>query len=211
MPDSAAVILAAGRGRRFGGGKLLAPIGGRPMLQHVLDLAAAVSLSPVVVVLGHASSALERALEWHREIRILNPHPEEGISCSLRVGLSALAGSDTGRVLILLGDQPRLTREQVSTILAVARDPERPIVVPRFGGRPGNPVLLERPSWPLAAALQGDRGMSQLFARRADLVRYIDLPGANPDIDTPADLAAITLSGEPARCGRKAAAGRSTP
>jgi CTP:molybdopterin cytidylyltransferase MocA len=52
-------------------------------------------------------------------------------------------------------------------------------------------VLLDRAAWPLALALTGDRGMSQVIAQRPDLVRYLDLPGTNPDVDTQAELAAL--------------------
>ncbi len=47
-----AIVLAAGAGSRFGGGKLLASLGGVPILQHVLDTLAAAGLEDVVVVLG---------------------------------------------------------------------------------------------------------------------------------------------------------------
>ena len=52
VQSTAGLILGAGLGTRFGGRKLLAPIDGQPMLQHVLDLAADVELGRVVVVLG---------------------------------------------------------------------------------------------------------------------------------------------------------------
>jgi CTP:molybdopterin cytidylyltransferase MocA len=95
-------------------------------------------------------------------------------------------------VLVLLGDQPRLELAQIDAILAAPRDAERPIIVPRYAdGRPGNPALLEKDAWPLAEDLTGDRGMVQLFAAHAELVRYVDVPGSNPDVDTPPDLAAL--------------------
>ena len=68
-----AVVLAAGAGSRFGGGKLLAPLEGRPVLQHVLDTLAAAGLASVVVVLGEDAAAMETALHWRTERRVLNP------------------------------------------------------------------------------------------------------------------------------------------
>ncbi len=186
---TAALILAAGLARRFGGGKMLAEVNGRPMLEHVVELARTAELAPIVVVTGDETDAL--ALDG--AIRISNPDPARGLSSSFHLGLGAVPESD--RVIVLLGDQPLLTHDQLTRILAAPRDPERPIVVPRFGGVPGNPVLLEREAFPLAANLTGDRGMSQLFASHPDLVRYVDVPGTNPDIDTPDDLARISRGG----------------
>lgn len=146
---TAAVILAAGLGSRFGGGKMLAEIGGRPMLQRVLDLAAEAGLDPVVVVLGTDAEAIEVAIRWRDEVRVRNEHPERGISSSLKLGLEALGDAD--RALVLLGDQPFVNSENVRVITMAARDPARPVVVPRYAsGLPGNPVLLEREAWPLA-------------------------------------------------------------
>ncbi len=187
QPSTAALILAAGLGRRFGGRKLLTPIDGRPMLQHVLDLAAGARLDPVVVVLGADAEELLHACEWRAEMRVVNPRPEDGLSGSVRLGLAALAKSGAERVLMLLGDQPRLSLGQIHTILGTPGT----IVVPRYAGVPGNPAVLDRSVWPLAAALEGDRGFVQLFAAQRRIVTYVDVPGTNPDIDAPADLAAI--------------------
>ena len=169
---------------------MLAEVIGRPMLQHVLDLAAAAELDPVVVVLGEDADEVETAVQWRGERRVVNPDPGRGISGSLALGLAELGGVD--RALVLLGDQPFLSVENVRLIADTVRDPARPIVVPTYGGVPGNPVLLEREAWSLAQALEGDRGMSQLFTRHPELVRHVEVPGHNPDIDTPNDLERLT-------------------
>ena len=156
------------------------------MLQHVLDLAAAAELEPVVVVLGEDADKIEQAMAWRAERRVRNAAPDRGLSSSVALGLAEL--EDAGRVLVLLGDQPFLSLENVRVITDLAPDSARPIVVPRYGGVPGNPVLLEREAWPLAQTLEGDSGMSQLFNTRPELVRFVDLPGVNPDIDTREEL-----------------------
>jgi molybdenum cofactor cytidylyltransferase len=189
---TAAIVLAAGLGKRFGGGKMLAEIYGRPLIQHVLDLAAEARLDPVVVVLGADGDAVEARVEWRNETRVRNPTPEAGISGSVRLGFDLLSNRPAvERVVILLADQPRLTLAQLRWVLGTPSDPARPIVVPRFGGVPGNPILVEQAGWHLARDLQGDTGMSQLFTSRPDLVRYVEVEGTNPDVDTQADLRAL--------------------
>ena len=88
--DVAAVVLAAGAGSRFGGGKLLASLEGRPVLQHVLDRVADAGLGDVVVVLGDDAAAIEQAIDWRRERRVRNPDPGRGLSSSVRIGIDAL-------------------------------------------------------------------------------------------------------------------------
>jgi molybdenum cofactor cytidylyltransferase len=188
-PPAAGLILAAGASTRFGGDKLAAPLRGRPILQHVLDAAAEAGLRPVVLV-----TARQRTdVQLHGARPVVNPYPARGLSSSLALGLAALAEEDSvERAVVLLGDQPLVSVQAIRQLVAVPADAQRPLVVPRYeDGQPGNPVRLDRSAWPMAAALQGDRGMSQLFAARADLVRHVDVAGFNPDVDTPADLAAL--------------------
>ncbi len=193
-----AVVLAAGSAVRFGAVKLLAPLDGRPLLQHVLDAAADAALEPIVVVTGRAAADIERAIAWRNERRVVNPRPEAGLSGSLRVGLAAVAAIDPSpdAVLVLLGDQPRVRADILRRLAAEPLDPDRPIVVPAYaGGGDPNPARIERPAWPLARGLTGDRGMGPLIASRAELVRAVAVTGFNPDVDTRADLEALAADG----------------
>src|SRR3954453_21780233 len=90
MTRFARLVLPAGQGSRFGGHKLLAPLDGRPILQHVLDAVAAAGPEQTVVVRGAGAAELEAAVEWRAELRVVNPRPEDGLSSSVRLGLAAI-------------------------------------------------------------------------------------------------------------------------
>ena len=188
----AAVVLAAGAGSRFGGGKLLAPLGGRPVLQHVLDRVAHAGITEVVVVLGEDADAVEAAIEWRAEHRVRNPDPSRGLSSSVRLGIGAL-GREVDRALVVLGDQPRVPREAITALLASDDDPARAVAVPRYAGGDGgrNPVLLGRRAFVHIDALDGDRGFGPWLAAHPELVREVPVSGHNPDMDTREDHVAL--------------------
>ncbi len=189
MEGTVGLVLAAGAGSRFGGGKLLAPIGGRPILQHVLDALAAAGLADVVVVLGRDAAAVEAAMTWRSERRVINPAPERGLSSSLQVGFDAI-GPDAGSVLVALGDQPLVGADVIRSLLDAPPQRGRPIVVPAYAEDAGrNPVVLDRPAFGLVAEAAGDRGLGPVLAAHPQLVTEIAVAGTNPDVDTPADLA----------------------
>jgi CTP:molybdopterin cytidylyltransferase MocA/SAM-dependent methyltransferase len=187
-----AVVLAAGAGTRFGGGKLLAMLEGRPVLQHVLDRVADAGVEDVVVVLGDDADAVEVAIDWRRERRVRNPEPGRGLSSSVRIGMEALDEGVDG-ALIVLGDQPLVSLATIRALLDAPPDAARPIVVPVYGGDGGrNPVLVERDAFGLVGEIAGDRGLGPVIAAHPELVHEVrvDVAG-NPDIDTPADLVAV--------------------
>ena len=187
------VVLAAGASRRFGSPKLLAPLDGRPLLQHTLDGVAAAGLDDVVVVLGEGHAAVEAAIAWRAERRRVNPRPEDGLSSSLRIGLDAAAEDPAAEaVLIVLGDQPSLRPDVLAAVVDAAARTDRPVVRVRYADDAApNPVLVRRPAWALAAGLDGDRGLGPLLDRRPDLVAEVPAAGRNPDVDTPDDLARL--------------------
>ncbi len=216
--EVAVVVLAAGAGARFrrargsrrpptsvvpsstvaadrSGVKLLAPLGGRPLLQHVLDHVARIAPASTVVVLGHDAEEIERAIEWRDERLVRNPAPQQGISSSVALGLEALAGDAPAvkAALIVLGDQPRAGADVMRRLITCAMATSGPpFVAPRYSGVDrGNPVLVRRDAWPLAAELRGDRGFAALMVERPGLVTTVAIEGANPDVDTPTDLAGL--------------------
>ena len=92
-------------------------------------------------------------------------------------------------------------REDAGAVLDAAASPEHasvPFVRPRYPQDAApNPVLVRRSAWALAAGLDGDRGLGRLIANRPDLVVEVPVEGDNPDVDTPADLAAVTAAVSP--------------
>lgn len=200
-PRIHALILAAGEGRRFGGGKLHALHQGRPLLSHVLDIVA-VARKRGLLDGGHVVVAAddERGLALARAGglgTVSNDAPASGLSHSIRLGLAALAiptVEKVGAVLVLLGDQPLVRLDVVEALVAAWRQGRGPIVRPRYAGRPdapGHPVLLSRSIWSRAGQLEGDQGFRPLLDNdRAETVT-LDVKGDNPDVDTRADLDAL--------------------
>ncbi|MDP9482017.1 MAG: NTP transferase domain-containing protein, partial [Chloroflexota bacterium] len=187
-----AVVLAAGAGSRFGGGKLLAPLDGRPILGHVLDAIRAVGLADTVVVLGHGAEAIESAIEWEAERRIINPDPDAGLASSLRVGFAALETADLAGAFVVLGDQPLVDPAVFDALRRAEVRAGIAFVVPRYvGGGGANPVLVLRAGWPQVAAADGDRGLGPILAAHPELVAEVELGGSNPDVDTAVDLAEL--------------------
>ena len=186
----AAVVLAAGAGSRFGGGKLLAPLEGRPILQHVLERLESAGLDEVVVVVGGDRSDLEAAIDWGPARRVVNPSPDQGLSSSLKVGIGALS-PDTDGAMIALGDQPLLPARAVRALLDAEARAGRPVVVPVYADGAGrNPVLLRRDAFGLVDETDGDRGLGPLLDAHPELVHEIPIrvEGGNPDVDTREDL-----------------------
>ncbi len=210
------MVLAAGASSRFGSPKLLAPLRGRPVLQHTLDAVAAAGLGDVVVVLGADAGAIEAAIAWRGERRVRNGRPEDGLASSLRVGLDAAAETPAAEAaLVVLGDQPAVRPDVIRAVLDAAASPGAAgarFVRPRYPEDPApNPVLVRRDAWELAAALRGDRGLGPLLAARPESVAEVPVAGANPDVDTPEDLAALAAprpGGHPRSAGTAAARDR---
>jgi CTP:molybdopterin cytidylyltransferase MocA/SAM-dependent methyltransferase len=188
------VVLAAGTASRFGGGKLSSRIGGKPILQHVLDALATAGLDDVVVVLGADAPALEAALTWRTERRVINPDPGRGLASSLQLGVEAIGAASDG-VLIALGDQPSISSVVIRGLIEAADRGERSVIVPGYaddGGR--NPVLIRRPAFGLVDEVHGDGGLGSVIAARPDLVQVVPVAGDNPDVDTSGDLARVAES-----------------
>jgi CTP:molybdopterin cytidylyltransferase MocA len=190
------LILAAGAGTRFGGEKLSARLDGKPILQHVIDAAreAQPNLRPVLV-LGPSDPP---GVDLGRTTIVRNPEPERGLASSLRIGWEAaitrfpLEDAAPDAVLVLLGDQPLVDKEMLRSLVALPIDVARPIVAPRYGGSTArNPVRIDATAGALVDAATGDRGLGPIIDANPGSIRWLDVDGDNPDVDTAADLAHV--------------------
>lgn len=185
------VLLAAGRGTRFGPTpKLLSLLDGEPLVRHVGRAALASRLGPVVAVLGAHGPAVRASLDGLGVTCVDNPAHGDGLSTSLRAGLAALPTADA--VLVLLGDMPRIGPHHLIALADAFREGESAAVVPVHGGQRGNPVLLDRRRLETdLARLTGDQGAGRLLARRSDIHEVVMDVAVLQDVDTPDALAAL--------------------
>ena len=186
------LVLAAGAGSRFGGGKLLAPIGGRPILQHVLDALATAGLDDVVVVLGRRRRGHRSRDRVADRAAGRQPGPRSA-ACRARCRSgSRRSAADAGAVARRARRPAARPGRGHPALLDAPADPARPIVVPAYPDDRGrNPVLLRRAAFDLVAEATGDRGLGPVIAAHPELVAEVPVAGANPDVDTPADLARV--------------------
>jgi molybdenum cofactor cytidylyltransferase len=188
----AAVILAAGQSRRMGGpNKLLAKVREKPLVAIAAEAALRSHAKPVVVVTGHNPDAIRSALGNAAVRFVHNPAYADGLSTSLRAGISSLPADVDGAV-VLLADMPRVTAAMINKLIDALKPEEgAAIIVPTFKGQRGNPVLWARKYFADLAGTRGDTGGRDLIAANRIAVREVELgEAAAIDLDTPEALKA---------------------
>jgi len=190
----AAIVLAAGRSTRMGGpNKLLAEVGGKPLVRIAVEQALASRARPVVVVTGHQREQVEAALKGLRVTFAHNPDFADGLSTSIKAGVAALPAEVDGAI-VCLGDMPQVDAGLIDRLLA-AFDPEKGalVVVPTIAGKRGNPVVWSRRFFADLAKLDGDIGARHLIGSYPEAVVEVAVTGraAFTDVDTPDALRAL--------------------
>lgn len=190
----AAIVLAAGRSTRMGGpNKLLAEIGGKPLVRIAAEQALASRARPVIVVTGHQREKVEAAVAGLDVQRVHNPNFAEGLSTSVKAGLAALPDSVDGAI-VCLGDMPQVTAGLIDKLTA-GFDPEKGalVVVPVIDGKRGNPVVWARRFFPELMTIDGDVGARHLIGRYPEAVAEVPLTdtAALVDVDTPDALVKV--------------------
>ena len=187
----AAILLAAGTASRYRAAdpsvatKLVARLGGVPLVRLVAEAALASRAAPVVIVTGHAEAEVRSALDGLPVSFASNADFATGMASSLRVGLAALA-PDCDGALVLLADMPGVTAPLLDDLIgAFSTSVGAEAIVPVHGGRRGNPALLSRALFAAALALTGDEGARRLLARARVVEVPLDDDAVLLDVDEP--------------------------
>ncbi len=185
-----AIVLAAGEAKRMGRNKMLLPWQGKTLLEQVLGALLHSQVDEIILVLGHEAGRIREKISA-RGIKIaINPVYQEGMSASLRYGLSIMDKAAEA-FLVALGDQPGIRKETINQLIdAFHRTlPRKNIVLPTYRSKPGHPVLFGIQYREAMAGLSGDVGGRQILIDHPEdiLALEMDTDEVLQDIDTPED------------------------
>ena len=178
----AAVLLAAGRGTRFGGNKLEAMLGDKMLGLHAARTLSGLGCGHLFAVHDPARTALASALLAEGFTLIDNNTPEAGLSRSLSLAANAVLATDADALLICLADMPLVTAAHLHAL--VEKHGDR-VVVSAIGDTRLPPALFPRAFLPMLANLAGDQGARRLLG---DALAVYGTAEMLADIDTRDDL-----------------------
>ena len=173
--------------------KLFLPLGGKPVLQWVLETALASNLDEIICVARDLTSVRRQIkLADERLFWLLNYGADRGQSTSVIAGLWAAHPQSDG-CMFLLGDQPLMHKELINSLIKRFEASSALIVAPKYKGEARNPVLFRRELFPDLLELTGDRGGRALLEKHRKKASLIDWKDEVPflDIDLPEDYERI--------------------
>jgi molybdenum cofactor cytidylyltransferase len=183
----AAVVPAAGRSSRFGSMKLLADVGGEPLINRTLGSLVDSGVAPIVVAVS-ATGVLDAVpLIGHATVRtVVNRDPSRGMFSSIQCGLS-VAKADV--IVVLPADMPFVRPATVALVVRTCLETGR-VVVPVFDGSRGHPIGIPGGLRDGLLMMPPDRSLKDALAALGEELRFVDVDdrGVIRDVDVPGDL-----------------------
>lgn len=204
------VFLAAGNSTRFGSNKLLHELNGKCMYRYGLEVMAALQqehlIENIVLVTQYDEIVQEVENCFPGIIIVRNPHPEHGISSSIRLGVEKIVEicrncgkTDEIQTVILsnqgdenadkekynlkkdgcmfaVADQPYLTADSLRNMILCWENSDKGIVTGGHGERMGNPVIFSEKYYEELKSLKGDVGGKRVLKKHLDDVQMFEMP-----------------------------------
>jgi len=190
-----AILLAAGESRRMGFPKPLLRIGAENFIGRTTELALGVA-SRLVVVLGAHADRVRPAITRDSRITVVeNPNFKRGQLSSLKVGLAEVIAGGADAVIVHLADHPLVAPATFHALVDGYCGIGQPIVIARYQGHRGHPVIFDCMVFAELMAAPEDQGARVVVNTDPARVLYVDVddPGVVLDLDTPGDLASAGL------------------
>jgi molybdenum cofactor cytidylyltransferase len=185
----AGILLAAGTSSRMGCNKLLFELHGESVLRGAARRALAGGLEPLLVVLGHQAEQARQQLDGLACRTVINPDYDQGITSSLKAGVSALPAA-AGAAMVLLADMPLISAEMIAEMVGRYRVTRAPLVISDYEGVNAPPMLYDRALFAELLAMTGGGCGREVVKRHRPQAEVLAWPAtALADLDVPEDYA----------------------
>jgi molybdenum cofactor cytidylyltransferase len=148
---------------------------------------------PVIVVTGAHSELTRREFDGLDVREVLNTSWEAGMASSIRAGVEGLIGedADVAAAVLLLCDQPHVTIDVISSLVAAHRATGRQVIASTYGGSFGVPALFGRTLFAELTRLEGTAGAKEVIRRHTRDGHFLPFPRGEVDVDTPDDFSRL--------------------
>jgi molybdenum cofactor cytidylyltransferase len=183
-----AVILSAGESSRMGRPKALLPVDGQTFIERIVGALARTRVGKIIVILGHDAETLKRRLEHLAVAILVNADYKSGQLSSLQTAVRRLQSDrECDGMLVHLVDHPYISSTLVDTMIERFYESNKLIVVPRYQGKRGHPVIFSRQLFAELLSAPLDQGAKAVVNAHRDETLEIetDDAGIAVDIDTP--------------------------
>jgi molybdenum cofactor cytidylyltransferase len=184
------IILAAGKASRMGEPKAMLSYNGHSFLLNTFNLAQSVHPTGIVTVLGHYFNQMSAHCNTHKIPFVLNEAYGNGMSSSIKCGLTYLLSHfpQVNMILILLADQPKINTEHISSLLHKVRSSKYLMVCTSYSATFGVPAVFKKEYFHELLELKGEKGAKNLIEKGVlDHENTILCEDGKIDIDTPED------------------------
>lgn len=184
------IILAAGSSNRLGYPKQLVEFNGDSLLQHIIDVAESLEYDTNILVLGAKAEEIEEEIDRKNFEVVFNENWEEGMGTSIRKGIneSLKPGNELEHIIILLADQPYVTKEKIQELTRVQLVTNKQATFSEYAGDVGVPAIFSREIFSDLKLLKGDQGAKKLISNKSFHYGTVKFEDGNFDVDTIADV-----------------------
>ncbi len=173
------LVLAAGLSSRMTiGNKLLLKVKSLTIVEKTIKNLYNSNIDSFFIILGHQNNLLSKVLKNFKIPLIINEAYREGISSSIKKGISLIDQTSNG-VMICLADMPKITSKTYNTLIEKFKkyyDSSTPLIIlPEYNGETGNPVILSNHFFSELKEISGDIGAKHLIKKNKKYIKKVNI------------------------------------
>ena len=173
------LVLAAGLSSRMTiGNKLLLKVKNLTVVEKTIKNLCNSNIDSFFIILGHQSNLLSKVLKNFKIPLIINEAYKEGISSSIKKGISLIDPRSNG-VMICLADMPKITSKTYNILIEKFKkfyDSSIPLIIlPEYNGETGNPVILSNHFFSELKEISGDIGAKYLIKKNKKYIKKVSI------------------------------------